>query len=38
MENPASEGEGTHTEEGTIATPPANEINHVPNPQSTTLD
>ena len=33
MENPASEGEETHTEEGATATPTCNEINHVPNPQ-----
>ena len=33
MENPASEGEETHTEEGAMATPQGNEISHVPNPQ-----
>ena len=33
MENPASIGEETHTEEGATATSPGNEINHVPNPQ-----
>ena len=30
MENPYSEGEETHTKEGATATPPVNEINHVP--------
>ena len=33
MENPASIGEETHTEEGATATPPGNEINHDPNSQ-----
>ena len=33
MENPASEGEKTHTEEGATATPQGYEINHIPNPQ-----
>ena len=33
MENPASKGEETNTEEGETATPPGNEISHVPNPQ-----
>ena len=33
MENPASEGEETHTKECAIATSPGTEINHVPNPQ-----
>ena len=33
MENPASIGEETHTEEGATAMHPGNEINHVPNSQ-----
>ena len=33
MENPASEGEETHTKECATAIPPGNEINHVPSPQ-----
>ena len=28
MENPASTGQETYTEEGATATPPGNEINH----------
>ena len=28
MENPASTGEETHTEEGATATPPGNEVNY----------
>ena len=28
MENPASTGEETHTEEGATGTPPGNEIHH----------
>ena len=34
MENPASTGEETHTEEGAKATPPGNEINHNQAPHS----
>ena len=33
MENAASIGEETHTEEGATATPPGNEINQVPHSQ-----
>ena len=33
MENPASEGEETHTQESATATPQGNKFNHVPNPQ-----
>ena len=33
MENPTSEREETHTKEGAKATPPHNEVSHVPNPQ-----
>ena len=34
MENPASTGEETHTEEGATATPPGNEIHHNQVPHS----
>ena len=33
IENPASEGDETHTKECVTVMPPGNEINHIPNPQ-----